>query len=34
MCYYEGDALKLPLEDNSVDSCISHTVIVIMKKLQ
>ena len=27
ICYYEGDALKLPLEDNSVDSCISHTVI-------
>ncbi|WMM23968.1 methyltransferase domain-containing protein [Tissierella sp. MB52-C2] len=25
--YYEGDALKLPLEDNSVDACISHTVI-------
>jgi ubiquinone/menaquinone biosynthesis C-methylase UbiE len=27
ICYYEGDALKLPLENNSVDSCISHTVI-------
>ncbi|QIB26714.1 class I SAM-dependent methyltransferase [Caloranaerobacter azorensis] len=25
--YYEGDALKLPLSDNSVDACISHTVI-------
>lgn len=25
--YIEGDALKLPLEDNSVDACISHTVI-------
>ncbi|WP_077368766.1 class I SAM-dependent methyltransferase [Anaerosalibacter sp. Marseille-P3206] len=25
--YLEGDALKLPLEDNSVDACISHTVI-------
>lgn len=25
--YYEGDALKLPLEDNSVDACVSHTVI-------
>lgn len=25
--YYEGDALELPLEDNSVDACISHTVI-------
>lgn len=25
--YYEGDALKLPLEDDSVDACISHTVI-------
>lgn len=25
--YYEGDALKLPLSDNSVDTCISHTVI-------
>ena len=25
--YYVGDALKLPLEDNSVDACISHTVI-------
>lgn len=25
--YHEGDALKLPLEDNSVDACISHTVI-------
>ncbi|WIV11061.1 methyltransferase domain-containing protein [Proteiniborus sp. MB09-C3] len=25
--YFEGDALKLPLEDNSVDACISHTVI-------
>lgn len=27
ICYYEGDALKLPLEDNSVDVCISNTVI-------
>ena len=25
--YLEGDALKLPLEDNLVDACISHTVI-------
>lgn len=25
--YLEGDALKLPLEDNSVDACMSHTVI-------
>lgn len=25
--YYEGDALDLPLGDNSVDACISHTVI-------
>ncbi|MBS4535319.1 methyltransferase domain-containing protein [Clostridium sp. D2Q-14] len=25
--YYEGDALSIPLEDNSVDACISHTVI-------
>ncbi len=25
--YFEGDALKLPLEDNSVNACISHTVI-------
>ena len=25
--YLEGDALKLPLQDNSVDACISHTVI-------
>lgn len=25
--YLEGDVLKLPLEDNSVDACISHTVI-------
>lgn len=25
--YYEGDALKLPFEYNSVDACISHTVI-------
>lgn len=25
--YYVGDALKLPFEDNSVDACISHTVI-------
>lgn len=25
--YFEGDALNLPLEDNSVDACISHTVI-------
>jgi ubiquinone/menaquinone biosynthesis C-methylase UbiE len=25
--YYEGDALNLPLEDNSVDACISHTII-------
>jgi ubiquinone/menaquinone biosynthesis C-methylase UbiE len=27
VCYCEGDALQLPLEDNSVDSCISYTVI-------
>lgn len=25
--YYQGDALKLPMEDSSVDACISHTVI-------
>jgi ubiquinone/menaquinone biosynthesis C-methylase UbiE len=25
--YYEGNALNLPMEDNSVDACISHTVI-------
>lgn len=25
--YIEGDALKLPLKDNSVDACASHTVI-------
>jgi len=25
--YIEGNALKLPLEDNSVDACTSHTVI-------
>lgn len=25
--YIEGDALSLPLQDNSVDACISHTVI-------
>lgn len=25
--YYEGDALNIPLKDNSVDACISHTVI-------
>lgn len=25
--YIEGDALSLPLEDNSVDACISYTVI-------
>lgn len=25
--YYMGDALQLPFEDNSVDACISHTVI-------
>ena len=25
--YLEGDALELPLGDNSVDACISHTVI-------
>lgn len=25
--YLEGDALRLPLEDNSVDACMSHTVI-------
>ncbi len=25
--YYEGDALNLPLEDSSVDACVSHTVI-------
>lgn len=25
--YCEGDALHIPLEDNSVDACISHTVI-------
>lgn len=25
--YYEGDALSLPIEDDSVDACISYTVI-------
>jgi ubiquinone/menaquinone biosynthesis C-methylase UbiE len=25
--YIEGDALRLPFEDNSIDACISHTVI-------
>lgn len=25
--YYEGDAINLPLNDNSVDACVSHTVI-------
>jgi ubiquinone/menaquinone biosynthesis C-methylase UbiE len=25
--YIEGDALSLPFEDNSIDACISHTVI-------
>lgn len=25
--YYEGDALNLPVDDRSVDACISHTVI-------
>lgn len=27
ICYYEGDALNIPLENNSVDACISHTII-------
>lgn len=25
--YYEGDALNIPLKDNSVDACLSHTLI-------
>ena len=27
ICYLEGDALDLPLPDNSVDACLSYTVI-------